>query len=132
VVEIEINGVPVPFRMKLGDSGEAFFVQEIETEDELDDDNLATSPLPGSPKELLFVTDLAETSNDAIDSKPNDENAVVISIEEEEDADVAEPSTAETTIIPEGISRIDETKSRKRRKKRRRNQVNAVLFNFFV
>lgn len=29
-VDIEINGEPVDLHMKLGDSGEAFFVQELE------------------------------------------------------------------------------------------------------
>jgi phosphatidate phosphatase PAH1 len=124
VVEIEINGVPVPFRMKLGDSGEAFFVQEIETEDELYDENLATSPLPGSPRELEFVNRLPDKAKDVIDAKTLDENPVVISIEEEEDNDGTEPSVAESsTLIPEGISRVDDLKGRKRRKKRKRNQV---------
>lgn len=45
-VDIEVNGEPVNIHMKLGESGEAFFVQECpENEDELPE-NLATSPLP--------------------------------------------------------------------------------------
>lgn len=32
-VDIEINGEPVDLHMKLGDSGEAFFVQELESDD---------------------------------------------------------------------------------------------------
>lgn len=31
-VDIEINGEPVDLHMKLGDSGEAFFVQEVESD----------------------------------------------------------------------------------------------------
>jgi len=42
-VDIEINGVPVDIQMKLGDSGEAFFVEEcLEDEDEELPANLAT------------------------------------------------------------------------------------------
>lgn len=46
-VDIEVNGEPVDIHMKLGESGEAFFVQECPENDlkELPA-NLATSPLP--------------------------------------------------------------------------------------
>lgn len=46
-MDIEVNGEPVNIHMKLGESGEAFFVQECEDNDlnELPA-NLATSPLP--------------------------------------------------------------------------------------
>ena len=42
-----MNGEPVNIHMKLGESGEAFFVQEC-PENDLDElpPNLATSPLP--------------------------------------------------------------------------------------
>ncbi|KAM9500204.1 phosphatidate phosphatase LPIN2 isoform 2-T3 [Clarias gariepinus] len=43
VIDIEINGEPVDLHMKLGDNGEAFFVQEIE---ETVPAHLATSPIP--------------------------------------------------------------------------------------
>lgn len=33
VVDIEINGEPVDLHMKLGDSGEAFFVQELDSDE---------------------------------------------------------------------------------------------------
>uniref|UniRef100_A0A8D0EQ80 phosphatidate phosphatase n=1 Tax=Strix occidentalis caurina TaxID=311401 RepID=A0A8D0EQ80_STROC len=51
VVDIEINGEPVDLHMKLGDNGEAFFVQESE-ENEVGDEEvlipscLCTSPIP--------------------------------------------------------------------------------------
>ncbi|XP_034479387.1 phosphatidate phosphatase LPIN3 isoform X3 [Drosophila innubila] len=49
VVDIEINGAPVDIQMKLGDSGEAFFVEECpEDDDEELPENLATSPIPKS------------------------------------------------------------------------------------
>lgn len=46
-MDIEVNGEPVDIHMKLGDSGEAFFVEEIAEDDETQvPDNLATSPIP--------------------------------------------------------------------------------------
>lgn len=44
-VKIEVNGEVVPIQMKLGSSGEAFFVKESEEEQAVPED-LATSPLP--------------------------------------------------------------------------------------
>ncbi|XP_040926550.2 phosphatidate phosphatase LPIN2-like isoform X2 [Betta splendens] len=46
VIDIEINGEPVDLHMKLGDSGEAFFVQETEQNNEFVPAHLATSPIP--------------------------------------------------------------------------------------
>ncbi|XP_048205301.1 phosphatidate phosphatase LPIN3 isoform X2 [Perognathus longimembris pacificus] len=46
VVDIEINGEPVDLHMKLGDSGEAFFVQELESDEEDVPARLCTSPIP--------------------------------------------------------------------------------------
>lgn len=74
-VDIEINGEPVDIHMKLGESGEAFFVEECPEEDvEELPDNMATSPIPtshfpekylnnntldnGSDKEKYVFTDL--------------------------------------------------------------------------
>ncbi|KAM5156715.1 phosphatidate phosphatase LPIN2 isoform 2-T2 [Mantella aurantiaca] len=46
VIDIEINGEPVDLHMKLGDNGEAFFVQETEDENDQVPAYLATSPIP--------------------------------------------------------------------------------------
>ncbi|KFO91783.1 Phosphatidate phosphatase LPIN3, partial [Buceros rhinoceros silvestris] len=46
VVDIEINGEPVDLHMKLGDNGEAFFVQELEENEGSIPSHLCTSPLP--------------------------------------------------------------------------------------
>ncbi|XP_056289994.1 phosphatidate phosphatase LPIN2-like isoform X2 [Pseudoliparis swirei] len=46
VIDIEINGEPVELHMKLGDNGEAFFVQETEQRDEIVPAHLMTSPIP--------------------------------------------------------------------------------------
>ncbi|NWW93092.1 LPIN3 phosphatase, partial [Rhynochetos jubatus] len=47
VVDIEINGEPVDLHMKLGDNGEAFFVQESEENEDSVPSCLCTSPIPG-------------------------------------------------------------------------------------
>ena len=44
-VDIEINGEPVELQMKLGDAGEAFFVEEVENDLP---DSLCTSPIPSA------------------------------------------------------------------------------------
>ncbi|XP_061778172.1 phosphatidate phosphatase LPIN2-like [Nerophis ophidion] len=44
-IDIEINGEPVELQMKLGDNGEAFFVQETEQDHEVVPARLATSPI---------------------------------------------------------------------------------------
>ncbi|CAH1406289.1 unnamed protein product [Nezara viridula] len=44
IVDIEINGEPVDIHMKLGESGEAFFVEEVE--EEIIPPHLACSPIP--------------------------------------------------------------------------------------
>ncbi|XP_020791276.2 phosphatidate phosphatase LPIN2 isoform X2 [Boleophthalmus pectinirostris] len=46
VIDIEINGEPVELHMKLGDNGEAFFVQEMEQQNEVVPAHLVTSPIP--------------------------------------------------------------------------------------
>ncbi|XP_010590223.1 phosphatidate phosphatase LPIN1 isoform X2 [Loxodonta africana] len=45
VVDIEINGESVNLHMKLGDNGEAFFVQETDNDQEVIPTHLATSPI---------------------------------------------------------------------------------------
>ncbi|KAK6619576.1 hypothetical protein RUM43_012333 [Polyplax serrata] len=50
LVDIEINGEPLNIHMKLGDSGEAFFVEEVYPNEEGDEEvippHLACSPIP--------------------------------------------------------------------------------------
>ncbi|XP_072307107.1 phosphatidate phosphatase LPIN2-like isoform X2 [Eucyclogobius newberryi] len=46
VIDVEINGQPVELHMKLGDNGEAFFVQEMEQQNEVVPAHLVTSPIP--------------------------------------------------------------------------------------
>ncbi|XP_067665349.1 phosphatidate phosphatase LPIN2-like [Haliotis asinina] len=48
VVDIEINGEVVDLHMKLGEAGEAFFVQQVREQSEELPEYLATSPIPSS------------------------------------------------------------------------------------
>ncbi|RUS88986.1 hypothetical protein EGW08_003233 [Elysia chlorotica] len=84
VVDIEINGEPIDLQMKLGEAGEAFFVQEIESEEEEDvPAYLATSPLPhGESVMEAGVMDLHRQ------------------VLEEEEATVSEASTEPTAFQP--------------------------------
>ncbi|XP_017469437.1 PREDICTED: phosphatidate phosphatase LPIN2 isoform X1 [Rhagoletis zephyria] len=61
VVDIEINGEPVDIHMKLGDSGEAFFVEECPLEDAEElPENMATSPIPSSYFPSKYANDTLE------------------------------------------------------------------------
>ncbi|GAA6106210.1 phosphatidate phosphatase LPIN2 isoform X2 [Tachysurus ichikawai] len=52
VIDIVVNGTPVDLHMKLGDNGEAFFVQETQQADELVPAHLVTSPIPTEEPEF--------------------------------------------------------------------------------
>ncbi|XP_030388240.1 phosphatidate phosphatase LPIN3 isoform X2 [Scaptodrosophila lebanonensis] len=71
VVDIEINGAPVDIQMKLGDSGEAFFVEECPEDDEELAENLATSPIPKS----FLSTDKANDTMEDLSGVTIDKNA---------------------------------------------------------
>lgn len=49
-IDIEVNGEPVNLHMKLGDNGEAFFVQESEQQ------NVSTSVIPDALKDTVEFT----------------------------------------------------------------------------
>ncbi|XP_065809166.1 phosphatidate phosphatase LPIN1 isoform X2 [Labrus bergylta] len=53
VVDIEINGEPVRLHMKLGENGEAFFVEETENTLEVVPSYLATSPIMSIGEQLM-------------------------------------------------------------------------------
>uniref|UniRef100_A0A673M172 phosphatidate phosphatase n=1 Tax=Sinocyclocheilus rhinocerous TaxID=307959 RepID=A0A673M172_9TELE len=55
VVDIEINGEPVSLHMKLGDNGEAFFVEENEDFETRVPAHLCTSPIPTDVPEVSEV-----------------------------------------------------------------------------
>ncbi|XP_043242651.1 phosphatidate phosphatase LPIN1-like isoform X1 [Amphibalanus amphitrite] len=71
IVDIEINGRPVDIHMKLGESGEAFFVAPVAEGEELGSAELATSPLPRPlPARALFTAD--ESSPRPVDGRQLD------------------------------------------------------------
>ncbi|XP_071777560.2 phosphatidate phosphatase LPIN2-like [Centroberyx gerrardi] len=66
VIDIEINGEPVDLHMKLGDNGEAFFVQETEQHNEIVPAHLVTSPIP--TEETLFRSRESRCAGSAVES----------------------------------------------------------------
>ncbi|XP_043098441.1 zgc:123305 [Puntigrus tetrazona] len=57
VVDIEINGEPVSLHMKLGDNGEAFFVEENEDFEVSLSSHLCSSPIPTDVTEVSEMTE---------------------------------------------------------------------------
>ncbi|XP_050950923.1 LOW QUALITY PROTEIN: phosphatidate phosphatase LPIN2 [Labeo rohita] len=70
VIDIEINGEPVDLHMKLGDNGEAFFVQETEEQNEIVPAHLATSPIPTEGHIFWIGSDHRQSQN--LDDDPLD------------------------------------------------------------
>ncbi|CAK6962194.1 phosphatidate phosphatase LPIN1-like [Scomber scombrus] len=66
VVDMEINGEPVALHMKLGDNGEAFFVQETENDQEVVPSYLATSPILSDGAILMSSSLLGKSSGPPI------------------------------------------------------------------
>uniref|UniRef100_A0A672GZ14 phosphatidate phosphatase n=1 Tax=Salarias fasciatus TaxID=181472 RepID=A0A672GZ14_SALFA len=62
VVDMEINGEPVELHMKLGDNGEAFFVQETQNDQEVVPSYLATSPIMSDGVALMSSSLLGKGS----------------------------------------------------------------------
>ena len=57
IVDLEINGEPVDIWMKLDDTGAAFFVEDVDEEEETIPAELATSPLPLGRTEYFATKD---------------------------------------------------------------------------
>uniref|UniRef100_A0A8C4HSH2 phosphatidate phosphatase n=1 Tax=Dicentrarchus labrax TaxID=13489 RepID=A0A8C4HSH2_DICLA len=70
VIDIEINGEPVELHMKLGDNGEAFFVQETEKHNEIVPAHLVTSPIP--TEEALFKSREPRCGASVVEKSPED------------------------------------------------------------
>uniref|UniRef100_A0A668AU86 phosphatidate phosphatase n=1 Tax=Myripristis murdjan TaxID=586833 RepID=A0A668AU86_9TELE len=62
LVDMEINGEPVDLHMKLGDNGEAFFVQETENDQEVVPSHLATSPILSDGANLMSSSLIGKSS----------------------------------------------------------------------
>lgn len=63
VVDIEINGEPVDLHMKLGDNGEAFFVEENKSLEAEVPAHLCTSPIPTEVPEALEEAESPSTTS---------------------------------------------------------------------
>ncbi|NWI82370.1 LPIN1 phosphatase, partial [Dryoscopus gambensis] len=106
VVDIEINGEAVDLHMKLGDNGEAFFVQEMDNDQEVIPYHLSTSPIL-SEGTALMESQLKRNSIDRI--RNLDTNA---SSQVPPQTHGSQPST-ETSPVCSSV--------KKRRKKRRKS-----------
>lgn len=81
-VNVSVNGNPIPFNMKIGEAGEAFFV--FETEDDIPD-HLITSP-------LLEATQFAVSANTDV---PTDRFGAKQAGDEGEDRHIKVPEEAQ-------------------------------------
>uniref|UniRef100_A0A3B4YWR4 phosphatidate phosphatase n=1 Tax=Stegastes partitus TaxID=144197 RepID=A0A3B4YWR4_9TELE len=70
VIDIEVNGEPVDLHMKLGDNGEAFFVQESEQLN-IVPAHLATSPIP-TESHLFWISEVEHRAPKDLEDDPVD------------------------------------------------------------
>ncbi|KAK2895835.1 phosphatidate phosphatase LPIN2 [Channa argus] len=71
VIDIEVNGEPVDLQMKLGDNGEAFFVQEAEQQNQIVPAHLATSPIP-TESHLIWISEVEHRAPKGLEDDPAD------------------------------------------------------------
>uniref|UniRef100_A0A3Q3K5T4 phosphatidate phosphatase n=1 Tax=Monopterus albus TaxID=43700 RepID=A0A3Q3K5T4_MONAL len=71
VIDIEVNGEPVDLHMKLGDNGEAFFVQEAEQQNQIVPAHLATSPIP-TENHLFWISEVEDRVPKDVEDDPAD------------------------------------------------------------
>ncbi|XP_041658894.1 phosphatidate phosphatase LPIN2 isoform X1 [Cheilinus undulatus] len=71
VIDIEVNGEPVDLHMKLGDNGEAFFVQEAEQLNQIIPAHLATSPIP-TESHLFWISEVEHKELEDDTADPED------------------------------------------------------------
>lgn len=77
-MDIEINGEPVDIHMKLGESGEAFFVTGTPSSDTADmPPHLATSPIPTSFMDEILPAALANDSQESMASSVSAEKTLM-------------------------------------------------------
>ncbi|KAL6103973.1 lpin2 [Pungitius sinensis] len=72
VIDIEVNGEPVELHMKLGDNGEAFFVQEAEQLNQIVPAHLATSPIP-TESHLFWMSEVEHRALKDLQDDPADQ-----------------------------------------------------------
>ncbi|KAM9240627.1 phosphatidate phosphatase LPIN1 [Leptosomus discolor] len=106
VVDIEINGEAVDLHMKLGDNGEAFFVQEMDNDHEVIPYHLSTSPILSEGTALME----AQLKRNSIDRIRNLDTSASSQVPPQ--AHGSQPSI-ETSSVCSSV--------KKRRKKRRKS-----------
>ncbi|NWS27185.1 LPIN1 phosphatase, partial [Polioptila caerulea] len=106
VVDIEINGESVDLHMKLGDNGEAFFVQEMDNDQEVIPYHLSTSPILSEGTSLME----SQLKRNSIDRIRNLDTSASSQVPPQ--AHGSQPST-ETSPVCSSV--------KKRRKKRRKS-----------
>ncbi|XP_059684808.1 phosphatidate phosphatase LPIN1 isoform X2 [Gavia stellata] len=106
VVDIEINGEAVDLHMKLGDNGEAFFVQEMDNDQEVIPYHLSTSPILSEGTALME----AQLKRNSVDRIRNLDTSASSQVPPQ--AHGSQPST-ETSPVCSSV--------KKRRKKRRKS-----------
>ncbi|KAL2098573.1 hypothetical protein ACEWY4_005053 [Coilia grayii] len=106
VVDIEINGEPVTLHMKLGENGEAFFVKETETNEEMVPAYLATSPIMSEGSALME----AQLGKGGASSRHAD----------------SAPGGPPVQTLGAAQSPGDGSGQKKRRKRRRKSQVDSM------
>ncbi|XP_004436540.2 PREDICTED: phosphatidate phosphatase LPIN1 isoform X1 [Ceratotherium simum simum] len=104
VVDIEINGESVDLHMKLGDNGEAFFVQETDNDQEVIPTHLATSPILSEGASRMECQ-LKRNSVDRMRS--------------------LDPSTS-AQVLPPSETPSSSSLVKKRRKRRRKSQLDTL------
>ncbi|XP_068420591.1 phosphatidate phosphatase LPIN1 isoform X2 [Eschrichtius robustus] len=104
VVDIEINGEAVDLHMKLGDNGEAFFVQETDNDQEVIPMHLATSPILSEGASRM-ESQLKRNSVDWIRS--------------------LDPNTS-AQVLPPSETPSSGSSVKKRRKRRRKSQLDSL------
>ncbi|XP_057414224.1 phosphatidate phosphatase LPIN1 isoform X4 [Balaenoptera acutorostrata] len=104
VVDIEINGEAVDLHMKLGDNGEAFFVQETDNDQEVIPMHLATSPILSEGASRM-ESQLKRNSVDWIRS--------------------LDPNTS-AQVLPPSETPSSGSLVKKRRKRRRKSQLDSL------
>eukprot|EP00092_Neocalanus_flemingeri_P020860 GFUD01022598.1.p1 GENE.GFUD01022598.1~~GFUD01022598.1.p1 ORF type:complete len:340 (+),score=103.77 GFUD01022598.1:125-1144(+) len=121
IVDLEVNGEPVLIQMKLGDTGEAFFVEDVANSKDSWNVDLATSPIPDQAAGALFCQ--REAKIGTLKLKPTK-----LFEETEENKESLENVNLPKKLEESGKEDVEvEIKSRKgklnKKKRKRRNQL---------
>ncbi|PKU46181.1 hypothetical protein llap_3491 [Limosa lapponica baueri] len=111
VIDIEINGDAVDLHMKLGDNGEAFFVQETEEENEKVPAYLATSPIP---TEDQFFKD----TDNHLKSDENERTCA--------NSEIPHPVETETVFTPGSVKKKKRRRKKYKQDSRKEDQISSA------